>query len=122
MYRACAKCGKIHDASFKCSKREYSGGAERKMRSQYSGTKKSEEIREKANHLCEVCKDKGVWAYDNLEVHHIDKLKDNQTGFLDNCNLICLCTTCHKKADKGLIDKEYMLRLARDRESIPPAL
>lgn len=92
------------------------------MRSQYSWTKKSEEIREKANHLCEVCKDKGVWVYDNLEVHHIDKLKDNQAGLLDNCNLICLCTICHKKADKGLIDKEYMLRLARDRESIPPAL
>lgn len=120
MYRACAKCGKIHSSTYKCSKREYIGGTERKLRSQYSWTKKSEEIREKANHLCEVCKDRGIYTYNNLEVHHITKLKDNNEGLLDDFNLVCLCSEHHKQADDGKIDKNYLLSLAERRENNPP--
>ena len=118
MFKACSKCGKIHDASSICPyvKREYTGGAERKLRSKYSWTQKSKQIREQSNHLCEVCKDKGVYTYQNIEVHHIVKVRDDETLLLDNYNLICLCQECHEKADKGLIDKEYLKRLARQRE------
>lgn len=120
MYKSCSKCGKIHDTSFKCNaKRIYKPiDDERKLRSKYSWTKKSEEIRESANHLCEVCRDNGTYTYDNLEVHHIVKVKDDKSRLLDNENLICLCQEHHKQADKGEIDSDYLKELARKRECI----
>jgi len=110
MLKSCSKCGKIHDASYICpkSRREYNGGNERKLRSQYAWTLKSKEIRENANHLCEVCKDLGIYTYNNIEVHHIVKLKDNESGLLDDDNLIALCQEHHKMADKGELTKDYL--------------
>ena len=117
MYKACSKCGKIHPASYQCSaNRVFTGGAERKLRSKYSWTKKSEEIRERANYLCEVCRVDGVYTYDNLEVHHIVKVRDDESLLLDNENLICLCQEHHKQADNNEISREYLRELARKRE------
>lgn len=120
MYKSCSKCGKIHDSSFKCNagKRIYKEiDNERKLRSQYAWTKKSEEIRERAHHLCEVCADRGQISYDNIEVHHITKVRDDKSLLLDNENLICLCQEHHKQADSGEIDKDYLFKLARMREN-----
>lgn len=117
MYKSCSRCGKIHDTRFKCNAgRVYTGGQERKLRSSYAWTKKSEEIREKANWLCEVCRDRGVYTYDGLEVHHITKLSDDSSKLLDNNNLVCLCVEHHKQADNGEIDADYLRQLARHRE------
>ena len=119
MFKSCSKCGKIHDTKFKC----YAGQdilknrEERKLRSQYVWTQKSEEIRERANHLCEVCRDRGAITYDNIEVHHIVKVKDDSSKLLDNYNLVCLCQEHHKQADKGEIDVDYLLELAKKREN-----
>lgn len=116
--KACSKCGKIHPYNYECrTKRRYDGGDERKLRSTYSWTKKSEEIRERANHLCEVCRDEGVYTYDGIEVHHITKVRDDKSLLLDNENLICLCKEHHMKADNGEISKEYLLKLAHHREN-----
>ena len=117
MYKACSRCGKIHDSSFKCTANDiHKNRTERKLRSTYKWTKKSEEIREKANYLCEVCRDKGIINYTDIEVHHITKVIDDPNSLLDNYNLICLCQDHHKQADKGLIDRDYLLKLARKRE------
>lgn len=50
------------------------------------------------------------------EVHHITPIKDFQSVQEANNlnNLICLCPTCHKKADMGLIPKETLRKLADD--------
>ena len=118
MYKSCCKCGKIHDTKYKCNVgRIYSGGSERKLRSKYAWTQKSEEIREKANYLCEVCRDQGIYTYDGLEVHHIIKITEDKNLLLDNNNLICLCQNHHKKADDGNIDQNYLFELAKQRES-----
>ena len=118
MYKSCSRCGKIHDTRYKCNVgRTYTGGDERKLRSQYSWTKKSEEIRERANHLCEVCRDIGQITYEGIEVHHIVKVRDDKTKLLDNENLICLCQEHHKQADNGEIEKEYLYALAHERET-----
>jgi 5-methylcytosine-specific restriction endonuclease McrA len=117
MYRSCAKCGKIHPTGQRCNiGRTYIVTDESKLRSRYAWTKKSEEIRERAHHLCEVCKDQGQITYDNLEVHHIIKLKDDRGGLLDNENLICLCQEHHKKADREELSSSYLRKLAKDRE------
>lgn len=116
MYKSCSKCGKIHNSNYKCNMRLFIGGDERRLRSQYVWTKKSKEIRHKAQHLCEVCRDRGVYTYRDIEVHHIEKIKDNKSKFLDDENLICLCKEHHKQADQGEIDSNYLIELARKRE------
>jgi 5-methylcytosine-specific restriction endonuclease McrA len=77
---------------------------------------KSKEIREKANYLCEVCRDNEVITYDGVEVHHITKLSEDESLLLDDYNLICLCQEHHKAADAGQIDRDYLRELAKARE------
>ena len=131
MYKACSKCGKVHPASYQCRAGagfRYSGEKERKLRSKFAWTNKSKEIREKANYLCEVCRDENKYIYKGVEVHHIVKLSANSEGLLENYNLICLCADHHRLADEGKIDADYLRELARRREemvgsgNIPPTL
>jgi len=123
MYKACSRCGKIHDSKYTCivgkQKYDYSRYAEyeeRKARNTAAWANKSKDIRTKANYLCEVCRDRGIYNYENIEVHHITKLRDDINGLLDDNNLICLCQAHHKQADKGMIDADYLRQLARKRE------
>lgn len=117
MLKACGKCGKIHAYNYKCNvgvvyrdKTE-----ESKLRSKYAWTKKSRQIREDANNLCEVCRDQGVFTYDGLEAHHVIKLSVDANGLLEDDNLICLCVDHHKQADAGKISKDYLLSLIAKR-------
>lgn len=117
-FKACSKCGKIHPYNYKCSvgvDYNRSKVAEDKLRSKYAWTKKSKQIRDDAGNLCEVCKANGIATYDGLEVHHIEKLRENVDGLLDDDNLICLCTTHHKQADNGEIDPAYLRELVKKR-------
>lgn len=118
MWKSCARCGKIHRAGYKCNvNRVYKGGKERELRNSYSWAKKSQEIRERANYLCEVCKAQGAYTYKGISVHHIIKLTNAPELLLDNDNLICLCTEHHRQADDGLIDAEWLKELAKQREN-----
>lgn len=117
MLKACSKCGRIHDSNFVCKQvKVYSGGEERKLRSSNKWKEKSIEVREKANYLCEVCKDAGVITYQDIEVHHIEKVSERPDLLLDNFNAVVLCQKHHKEADSGRISKEYLKELARRRE------
>ena len=117
IWKACSRCGKLHPIGHTCNVgKVFKGGEERKLRATNRWHEKSREIRERANNLCEVCRDENVYTYDNLEVHHIEKLRDRDDLLLDNYNLICLCQFHHHLAERGDIDKEYLLRLARERE------
>ena len=118
-YKSCPFCGRIHPVDYNCPakpKRVYKGTEERKLRNTNDWKKKSEEIREKAQGLCEVCIDKGIYTYKNIEVHHIVKLRDDKEGLLDNYNLVALCQEHHKLADKGKLSQDYLRKLARKRE------
>ena len=124
MYKACSRCGRIHEVKFRCTVNKpkidysvYGDQEERKLRSTTAWRKKSEDIRTRAQFLCEVCRDKGLYTYDNLEVHHIVKLRDNADGLLDDNNLVCLCAVHHRQADAGEIDADYLRQLAEKRET-----
>lgn len=121
MYKACAKCGKIHAYGYKCNvgvdSNRYKTD-EAKLRSKYAWTKKSKQIRQDANNLCEVCRDHGIYTYDNLEVHHVIKLRTDANGLLDDDNLICLCVEHHKQADAGELTKDYLLDLIAKRKEV----
>ena len=121
MYKACSRCGRIHDEARMCPIiRVYRGGEERKLRNKYSWAKKSREIRERASYLCEVCKDHGIYTYNDVEVHHLYKLKDHPEKLLEDDNLICLCQEHHKQADKGKLSMEYLRSLVDKREEKYP--
>lgn len=113
---SCNRCGKIHPRGVKCGKgRVYKPTQEKRLRGRYAWTKKAIQIKADALGLCEVCKDKGIYTFDNLEVHHITKLKDDPSGLLEDENLICLCVEHHKQADAGLINADYLRGLAKKR-------
>lgn len=119
-YYACSRCGKIHPKGYVCKvgvqkKRYKYSYAEAKLRSKSVWTEKSKQVREDAHYLCEVCKDKGIYNYRNVEVHHIEKLKDRPDLLIEDSNLICLCKDCHRLADAGMIDKNYLKQLALKR-------
>lgn len=119
MYKSCSKCGRIHSYNYKCNVgRIYETTEERKLRSSYAWTQKAKQIKEDAQGLCEVCRQEGLYTYDDLEVHHITKLKDDPNGLLDDDNLICLCVYHHKQADNGELDADYLRKLARERGKI----
>lgn len=120
MYKACSRCGKIHDSNYRCTvgksyDNRYKTDIDN-LRNSNAWHKKAEEIKKEANYLCEVCKDKGIYNYTDLEVHHITKLRDNKDLLLDNYNLICLCWKDHKLADEGYLKSEYLRKLAMTRE------
>ena len=123
MLKACGRCGKLHPIGYRCTKgRAYQGGVERELRHSWDWTKKSQEIRDKAQHLCEVCRDQGRYIYDGLEVHHIEKLSEHPEGLLDDYNLVCLCVEHHKQADAGELSQDYLKALAVHREQGTPPM
>lgn len=124
MWKSCSKCGRVHDTRYICRipNPRKTRTEDQRLRSTKRWTKKSEEIREKSQHLCAICREEGRYTYENLEVHHIEKLKDNAERLLDNYNLIALCKYHHELADEGKIDRTHLEELARLREDaeVPP--
>ena len=91
---------------------------EQALRRRSSWTNKSRDIRERSKYLCAVCLDQGIArADDDIEVHHITKLKDDPSGLLDDDNLVCLCIYHHKQADRGEIKASYLKQLVKKRDA-----
>lgn len=123
MYKSCSRCGKIHPVGYRCNvgrkRYTYEPTQEKRLRGTEAWKRKSQEVREAAHNLCEVCADQGIYNYRDIEVHHICKLRDRPEGLLDNSNLICLCQKHHKAADRGTVDSDYLRKLAAKREGTP---
>lgn len=118
MYKSCSRCGKIHKYNEKCSrKRIYKKTNESELRNTHDWHKKAEEIKERSKYLCSLCLEEGIYNYNSLEVHHIDKLEERPDRLLDNYNLICLCTKHHKEVENNLNIKDKLFKIAKDREA-----
>lgn len=118
MLRSCPRCQRIHgyNEPCKCKRTPQTKTPDQALRSTSRWQKKREEIKDKSRWLCAVCLEEGIYNYTDLQVHHIQKLKDAPEKLLDDENLICLCRYHHEKADAGKISAEHLLKLARDRE------
>ena len=92
---------------------------ESRLRNKNAWHVKAEQVKVDSNYLCPLCLEEGRYTYDNLETHHIEKLRDAPDKLLDGYNLIPLCVEHHKLADAGKIPKEHLLELARKREETP---
>ena len=114
MLKSCKYCMKIHDSKYDCGKkpkRQKEANEKNKFRWSRKWTEKREDIKERDNYLCQVCKVEGRYNYIDLEVHHITPLEEDYERRLDDDNLITLCVTHHKAADRGEISKEYLYKL-----------
>ena len=120
MKKACSRCGRIHEYSYKCNigrERKFAKTPESKLRSTSAWQTKRDSIKERAFNLCEVCRAEGIYNYTGISVHHIKKLRDDPDGLLDDNNLIALCDTHHKQADRGEIPTDFLLSLVEKRET-----
>lgn len=114
MLKSCKYCGRIHDNKFDCGmkpKRKKEPTQINKFRWSRKWTEKREQIRERDNYLCLVCKAENRFTYEDLEVHHIVPLEEDYNLRLDDDNLITLCVIHHKAADREEIDREYLYKL-----------
>ena len=125
-YITCSHCGIVERGNHNCpyrSKRKPKESTEIiRFRNSQAWVKKSAEIKTKAKYLCEVCmKDKyntiNQFNFDNLETHHIEPISENYDRRLDNYNLVVLCQQHHKMSEKGDIPRDYLFKLAEERES-----
>lgn len=109
MYKACSRCGRIHDANHKCyanSRNYYQHDPEiRKFRNSTAWKKKAQEIKERDKFMCQVCLKNNIFNYKDLSVHHIQPIAENQALRLENSNLITVCEHCHKLCESGKIPR-----------------
>ena len=124
MLKSCKYCGKIHDSNFDCGKKLIRKKIRTKQNS-FRGTqlwrRKSEEIRERDNYLCQLCirelyGARRKYNSNNIEVHHIIPLADDYDRRLDNDNLISLCSEHHEMAERGEIPCDVLLEIALEQE------
>ncbi len=129
MLKACTYCGRVHDKKYKCSaqlkqeekrkKRKKHGSEQNTFRGKNVWRNKSWEIRERDCFVCQSClhgltaKGKSINS-DNLSVHHIIPLEEDDSFKLDNDWLITLCDDCHELAEKGEISREKMHNIAQN--------
>lgn len=109
MFKACSRCGQIHDRNHKCyanSRNYYQHDAEtRKFRNSGAWKHKAEEIKERDKFLCQICLKSNIFNYKELSVHHITPLVENRALSLENSNLITLCEKHHKDCEMGKIPR-----------------
>ena len=118
-YVTCKYCGIVkrgHHCPYRTYKKKTYNTEADTFRKSKRWTKKSIEIRQRDRYLCRVCEANlyntiQQFNFNEVEVHHIEKLNENFEKRLDNDNLITLCRYHHKMADDGNIPKEVLYNL-----------
>ena len=127
MKKLCPICGKLHSLGETCKPYDHIADKlteQRKFRNSTAWKKKREEIKERDKYLCVYCLQVDrVITRNNLEVHHIVKIKNYKEGRLLDENLVTLCRYHHEQAEKNIISKEELYGLVNRVErggGIPP--
>ncbi|NFA42126.1 HNH endonuclease [Clostridium botulinum] len=124
IYKQCNKCGKRVEADKQCEciikakknyykdyKKNRNDNKEQSFYSSKDWITIRDTIKTKDNSVCIGCLMNN--SISNVDyVHHIETIKDNWNKRLDKDNLICLCSSCHRKVhdmyNKSSIDKRLM--------------
>lgn len=114
MLRYCKVCGHIHNEPM-CHK-DYNYKKRDKEADRFRNSKlwrdKREQIKERDYYCCRVCMQAGILTNCDLSVHHIVPIIANYDLRLDDSNLITLCRLHHEQAERGLISRVDLQRLA----------
>lgn len=128
MLKSCTYCGQIHEKNFDCGKKPTATKKNTdldKFRSSFVWQKKRNYIKKRDKYICQICAegvfDVGSRKYntEELEVHHIEPLKNDFSLRLNNENLLTLCRKHHEMAECGKIPKDVLKRIALTREHPP---
>jgi 5-methylcytosine-specific restriction endonuclease McrA len=117
--KSCKSCGRIVDRRHICPNRpknKYNRTDAEQGRYTYAWQKKAKEIKERSLFMCAVCRDMGIVSCEQLEVHHIIPLVEQPDLLLEDDNLICLDEQHHQQAERGEISREYLFKLAKERD------
>ena len=125
MLKTCSRCGIVpqnHICPYKHYRNKDNNNQANKFRKSKAWTRKSIEIRERDNYLCQVCirnlfNTIQTYNYNKLEVHHIVPIHEDYDLRLENDNLITLCCYHHKLADNGQIPRALLSKIIL---GIPP--
>lgn len=71
--------------------------------------KKNQKLINKKDHQCELCQRKNIWT----NTHHIKSKGASGDDVEDN--LIELCANCHRKVHDGLISKDDLIKIVKNR-------
>lgn len=117
--KSCKYCGRIHDSKFDCGKKpkRYKPNNDiNKFRWSRKWREKAQQIKERDNYLCQLAirENPPRYIYTDLEVHHIVSIEEDWDKRLDDDNLITLSEEYHEKAERGEIDREYLLSIAKE--------
>lgn len=121
MLKTCSVCGKIHDFNKMCIRKTTQKNTKAtKFRKTYKWTEKSKYIKQRDNHLCQVClldkyNTSYRYTYKDLEVHHIVPIEEDYNKRLDSDNLITLCRYHHEMAEKGDISREELQKIRENK-------
>lgn len=122
----CKYCNNIHDKYYDCDakvksnrlRRKYKYSNDYKLYNDCYNTRKWRRLREEIlkdnNYMCEICLELGKINCDDLQVHHIEKVKDNQAKMFDKNNLIVVCRGHHKQIEG--MNKEELLKFIKNKE------
>ena len=124
MLKSCSYCGRIHDSKHDCGKRPTRKKKDTetyRFHRSRAWTHKSEQIRNRDNHMCQVCvrglhNPVRMYETEDLSVHHIESVEDNNDRKLDDSNLITLCRRHHEMAEAGVIGKDVLHAIAHEQE------
>lgn len=116
----CKYCLKIHDRYVECDskikhkknkqKDKYNDDRYKVYNDCYNTTrwkKVREEVLKKSNYMCEICKQLGILNYEDIQVHHIEKIIDNPYKMYDEDNLLVVCRKHHREVE-GMNENEII--------------
>ena len=114
MLRACSYCGFVHDEHFICDNKRQAlkkrQTRQTKIRSakRWEDTRKNVLYRDKS--MCQCCLYKEIgtrkqYNGENLEVHHITPILEDESRAYDEDNLLTVCSYHHELCEKGTISR-----------------
>lgn len=128
MLKSCKYCGRVHDKKYDCGKRPAIIYKRTSLVDRFRNTsawqQKREEIKERDNYMCQICirnlyDTKKIMNYENISVHHAEKIEENFEKRLDNDNLLTVCEQHHKLCDKNIIPFDVVKRIIAEQNHPP---
>src|SRR5574344_1777253 len=122
MLKTCSVCGGMHEED-KMYKRLYNKKIDTKavsFRNSYDWRLKRTQIKVRDMYLCQVClKEKHdtnfKYNHNHVQIHHIIPIAEYFYKRLDDDNLICLCSYHHRLAEDGIISREELSQIIKEK-------